>query len=248
MGTGRELKTALVSGRADVIMTSETNFVVLLGNGFDCYALHSLGSAGRMALVVKPDSKVKTLADLKGGKIATIFGTSIHQPTLEWIDQAGLQDEIQVVDMPSQAAMQAALKTGAISAIMTWDPFLAQGLNQNQYRIVKQKEFDLITIASPGFHQDPDAVQRLNAATKEALLYVAQHKEQVNKWFSQMAKLDVKTIDDASRLNANYSAKSLNDVDLSISPRFREQMNKEARFLFAQKSLTRLPEIGKFLQ
>ncbi|MBX3021751.1 MAG: transporter substrate-binding domain-containing protein [Bdellovibrionales bacterium] len=247
MGTGRELKTALVSGRADVIMTSETNFVILVGNGFDCFAINSLGSAGRMALVVPPGSSVQSLADLKGKKIATIFGTSIHQPAMEWVKAAGLEDQIQVLDMPSQGAMNAALKSGAVQAIMTWDPFLTQGVNQKQYRILQQKDFDLITVASPSFRDNGDAVARLNAATKEALLYVAQNKEQVNRWFSQMAKLDVKTIDDASRLNRNYSAKTLEDVSLSISPQFRDHMNRQARFLFAQKSLTRLPELGRYL-
>lgn len=248
LGTGRELKTALVSGRADVIMTSETNFVVLLGNGYDCFAVNSLGSAGRMALVVPPGSKVEDLKDLKGGKVATIFGTSIHQPAEEWVHEAGLHDDIQILDLPSQAAMQAALKTGAVQAIMTWDPFLAQGLNRGHYRIVKERDFDLITIASAKFHENVDTVQRFNDATREALLYVAQNKTQVNTWFSQMAKLDVKTIDDASKLNANYQAKTLSDVDLKISDKFRERMNREARFLFAQKSLTRLPELGKYIQ
>jgi ABC-type nitrate/sulfonate/bicarbonate transport system substrate-binding protein len=248
MGTGKELKTALVSGQADVILTSETNFIVLLGNGYDCFAINSLGSAGRMALVVPPNSKVHDLADLKGGKVATIFGTSIHQPALEWIEQAGLQSDVQVISSSSQAAMQAALRTGAVQAIMTWDPFLAQGLSGKEYRILKQRDFDLITVGSPAFHARTDQLKRFNEATREALLYVAQHKSEVNGWFSQMAKLDTKIIDEASQLNANYEAKTLSDVRVEISPRFREQLNREARFLFAQKSLTRLPELGKFLE
>jgi ABC-type nitrate/sulfonate/bicarbonate transport system substrate-binding protein len=248
MGTGRELKTALVSGQADVIMTSETNFVILVGNGFDCFAINSLGSAGRKALVVPPESKIHSLEDLKGKRVATIFGTSIHQPAQEWMEHAGLATEVEIVDLSSQAAMQAALKTGAVAAMMTWDPFLAQGLNRGHYRIVKERDFDLITVASPKFHGEAGAVQRFNEATREALLYVSQHKSQVNGWFSAMAKLDVKTIDDASRLNSNYSVDNLKDVNLSISPRFREQLNREARFLFSQKSLTRLPELGKYIE
>ena len=103
MGTGRELKTAMVSGRADVIFTSQTNFVVLLGNGFEAYALGSLGSAGHLALVVPKDSAVRSLADLKGGQIATIYGTSLHQPALEWVREAGLQQDVRVMDLGSHA-------------------------------------------------------------------------------------------------------------------------------------------------
>lgn len=248
LGTGRELKSALVSGQADVILTSETNFVILLGNGFDCYALHSLGSAGRLALVVPPGSSARELKDLKGGKIATIFGTSVHQPALEWLEDEGLEHDITLVDLASQGAMHAALKSGAVNAIVTWDPFLARGLNTSEYRILKQKDFGLITIAAPTFKKNADAVARFETASREALLYVAQHKDEVNGWFSRLAKLDVKTIDDASRLNTNYLAKSLDDVNLRISPAFRAQLNREARFLFAQKTLTRLPELGKFVE
>jgi ABC-type nitrate/sulfonate/bicarbonate transport system substrate-binding protein len=242
MGTGRELKTALVSGHADVIFSSQTNFVVLIGSGFEGYAVSTLGEAGRLALVVKPTSPVKTLADLKGRRVGTIFGTSIHQPLLEWLKAEKLERDVKVVDVASHAALQASLETGAIDAVMTWDPYLARGLNQNSYRIVKEQTFGLITIASAKVAQNADVLARFNAATREAMLYAAQHKKEVNGWFGKMAKLD-----DASRLNKNYEARQLAEVDLSLSPTYRARLSDEAKFLYEIKTVPRLADVPRHI-
>lgn len=73
MNTGKEMKLALVGNQVDVILTSESNFVVLLGQGFKCYAIASLGSDGKMGLVVNEDSGIKNLSDLKNKKNRNTF-------------------------------------------------------------------------------------------------------------------------------------------------------------------------------
>ena len=125
---------------------------------------------------------------------------------------------------------------------------MTRGLREGAYRVIKQKEFDLITLGSKSFHADGAAVHRLDAAVREALLYVAENKAQVNGWFAKSAKLDLQTIDESSRLNANYSVRALGDVNLSIGARFRAELNREAEFLFAQKALARRPELGPYLR
>src|SRR5690606_28259218 len=65
MGTGREMKTAITADQLDVIMTSESNFVVLRGQGFDGVAFSSLGSAGRVGLMTGVNSGINSIADLK---------------------------------------------------------------------------------------------------------------------------------------------------------------------------------------
>lgn len=247
MGTGRELKTALVSGQADVIISSQTNFVVLRGMGYDGYAIQTLGEAGRLALVVRADSAIDDLAELKGKTVGTIFGTSIHQPLMEWIKESGLEKQIKVVDIASMAAMQASLKTGAIDAVMTWDPFLAQGLNKKWYKIIKQQSFDLITVSNQSFARNKDFVHRYNSATKEALIYLSKNKAEVNSWFAAMSKLDLKSVEDASRLNRNYSAQKMADIDLSLSPSYEKRLESEARFLFEAKSILKNPELKKYI-
>lgn len=247
MGTGRELKTALVSGQADIIITSQTNFVVLRGSGYEGYAIQSLGEAGRLALVVLPDSKIKSLADLKGKTVATIFGTSIHQPLMEWIKTEKLEGSIKVVDIASQAAMLGSLRAGAIDAVMTWDPFLAQGLNKNMFKSIKEQYFDLITVASKKVASDKDVLIRYEQATKDALVYLSQNKAQVNAWFAQMSKLDIKSVDDASKLNRNYIINKASDINLKLSAEYQKRLESEARFLYEAKSIPQNPTLDKYI-
>jgi hypothetical protein len=75
-GTGREMKVAMVAGKEDVMISSESVFLILVGQGFDAYGISSLGAEGKMALVVPVNSTVKEVKDLKGKKLATMFGTS----------------------------------------------------------------------------------------------------------------------------------------------------------------------------
>jgi len=242
MPTGRELKIALVSGEADVILTSEANLVVLLGEGFDARAIGSLGSAGRMALIVAKDSKFKTLADLKGKTIATIFGTSLHQPAITWAKQAGAE----VTNMNQIGTMMAALMAGKIDAVMTWDPFLDEALTRGQARVIQQEHFDLVTVAQGKFvDSHPDAIEKLNKAFREAVLYMVNNKEQVNGWFGEMSKLSVESIDRSSRENKNYSAKDLNAVDLAISAEYLKRLEGMAEFLFEQKVIRTKPQVAK---
>lgn len=241
IGTGRELKTALVSGRVDVILTSQSNFVVLLGEGFPAKAVNSLGSAGRLALVVAKNSPVKDIGDLRGKKIATIFGTSLHQPAMKWAANAG---GAHVVNISQVGALHAALETGAVAAALTYDPFLSELLAADKVRILREDRFDLITVAAEKFAtKNPQAVSALASAFRQAVVYLRANRETVNQWFSERAKLSSTAIDQASKMNSNYSAKPEDAVVLDISIELRKKLSAEGEFLFKEKVVKKLPDI-----
>jgi ABC-type nitrate/sulfonate/bicarbonate transport system substrate-binding protein len=247
MGTGRELKSALVSGQADVIMTSETNFIILLGNGFDCVAINSIGSAGRIALAVKANSKYKKIDDLKGQKAAAIFGTSGHQPLVEWVNDEKLQNEVQIVDIGSVAAMNAALATQSVAGIMSFDPFLQNNLSNGQLRIIKERQFNLITIGSRSFVNNKDVVNRLNEAFRDAIMEVVNNKEKVNGWFSEKSKMSISIIDSATKYNLNYMVKKSQDISLNLSKNFISDLERQAIFLNNQKIINQRPDVKKYI-
>ena len=243
LGTGRELKVALVSGQADVILTSQTNFVVLLGEGYDARALGSLGSAGRYGLIVK-NGRVNSLNDLKGKTIATIFGTSIHQPAMEWADAAGAK----VVNIGSIAAMASALEAGAVDAIVSWDPYLTGSLDRQSAKLLKDDHFDLITVASNAYlAKHNEAAAKLKVALAKAVDYLRVHREEINREFGQMAKVGINVIDKASQSNQNYSAPPGSPVQQGISKKLRTKLNQEAEFLFHEKVIQSKPEIDSHI-
>lgn len=75
------------------------------------------------AILVKPDAPIKTLADLKGKKVAFQKGSSAHYLVVRALDKAGLQwSDITPIYLPPADA-RAAFERGSIDAWAVWDPY-----------------------------------------------------------------------------------------------------------------------------
>ncbi len=218
---GQGLRDALVTNNLDVILTSEANFVTLLGGKtpFPCRVIATLGSAGRIGLMVRPDAVYQSMADMKGKVILTPFGTSAHYPAVKWATDAGLTPGQDIEIRNSQAAeARQALMRGDVDAISLWDPYIAQMLEEKQARLLVSKtDFWTTTVVSEEFYnQNHDALVNLLAALKESLFYLAHHQDQANQWLSQTMKVDAKLIHQGSKYNTNYNTKEIKDV--SVAP------------------------------
>ena len=88
------------------------------------------------AIVVPKDSAIKTVADLRGKKVALNKGSNVHYLLVRALEKAGLQyTDIQPVFLPPADA-RAAFEKGAVDAWVIWDPFLAAVEKQTGARIV----------------------------------------------------------------------------------------------------------------
>ncbi|HEY8881684.1 MAG TPA: aliphatic sulfonate ABC transporter substrate-binding protein, partial [Roseateles sp.] len=77
------------------------------------------------AILVKPDSPLKTLADLKGRRVALQKGSSAHFLTVRALKKAGLAwNDIQAIYLPPADA-RAAFERGSVDAWAVWDPYYA---------------------------------------------------------------------------------------------------------------------------
>ena len=88
------------------------------------------------AIVVPKDSAIKTLADLKGKKIALNKGSNVHYLLVKALEKQGLKyTDIQPVYLPPADA-RAAFERGAVDAWVIWDPFLAAVEKQSGARLL----------------------------------------------------------------------------------------------------------------
>jgi len=248
LALGKELKTALVSERLDIILTSEANFLVLAGQGFECQAIASLGSGGKMGLVVKKDSSVKKVADLKGKKIGTLFGTSLHRPALQWVKEAGLDplQDVSIVNIPEIGAMRASLFTGDLDAIVDLDPHLYENIRKGKLTLLQEDSIELVAVASAKYlKQNPGAIPRIRKALAEASFYLASNKEKVNGWYAKLNNYDLKMIDAASRANRNYLASSLANTNVAVSGELRKKLDLLGSFLVEQKLIKNRPDLSQ---
>ncbi len=87
-------------------------------------------------IVVHKDSPIKTLADLKGKKIALNKGSNVHYLLVKALEKQGLKyTDIQPVYLPPADA-RAAFERGAVDAWVIWDPFLAAVEKQSGARLL----------------------------------------------------------------------------------------------------------------
>jgi sulfonate transport system substrate-binding protein len=88
------------------------------------------------AIVVPKDSPLKSVAELKGKKVALNKGSNVHYLLLRALEKAGLKyTDITPVFLPPADA-RAAFEKGAVDAWVIWDPFLAAVQKQGQARIL----------------------------------------------------------------------------------------------------------------
>jgi sulfonate transport system substrate-binding protein len=88
------------------------------------------------AIVVPKDSTIKSVADLKGRKVALNKGSNVHYLLVKVLEKQGLKPtDLQVVYLPPADA-RAAFERGAVDAWVIWDPFLAAVEQQSGARVL----------------------------------------------------------------------------------------------------------------
>ncbi|AYG59387.1 aliphatic sulfonate ABC transporter substrate-binding protein [Rhizobium jaguaris] len=124
--SGPPLLEALGAGALDFGATGDVPpLFAQAANGNLLYVGQYKGSPEGSAILVRKDSPIETLSDLKGKKVAFKRGSSAHNVTVKALRKGGLTvDDIQALDLAPPDA-SAAFKTGAIDAWSIWDPYLA---------------------------------------------------------------------------------------------------------------------------
>ena len=123
---GPQLLEALSVGALEFGMTGDSPPVFAQAAGKDLvYVGAEPPKPDSSAILVLRDSPLKTLADLKGKKIALQKGSSAHYLVVRAIEKAGLQwSDIQPIYL-TPADARAAFERKSVDAWGIWDPFFA---------------------------------------------------------------------------------------------------------------------------
>ncbi|MBD1550004.1 sulfonate ABC transporter substrate-binding protein [Pseudomonas typographi] len=135
---GPQLLEGLNVGSIDFGVTGETPPVFAQAAGADLlYVAVEPPAPTSEALLVPKDSPIKTLADLKGKKIALNKGSNVHYLLVRALEKAGIAySDIQPVYLaPSDA--RAAFERGSVDAWAIWDPYQAAAEQQLQARTLQ---------------------------------------------------------------------------------------------------------------
>jgi sulfonate transport system substrate-binding protein len=90
-----------------------------------------------LAILVAKDSPFRSVADLKGRRIATNRGSIGHQVVLAALEEAGLPFDSVTLNFLPPADAKLALTSGAVDAWATWEPYTSTAELAGLVRVVR---------------------------------------------------------------------------------------------------------------
>ncbi|TWI67655.1 sulfonate transport system substrate-binding protein [Pseudoduganella lurida] len=164
------------------------------------YVGHEPPSPESEAIVVPKDSKLASVAQLKGKRVALNKGSNVHFLLLRALEKAGVAwQDIQPVYLPPADA-RAAFERGAVDAWAIWDPFLAAAQKQLGVRILADGKG---IVANHQFYLASRTWAEKNPALNNILLeeiakvddWGRQHPKEVAAILAAQTGLDVAIVD-----------------------------------------------------
>lgn len=128
------------------------------------------------AILVPKNSSLKSVADLKGKKVALNKGSNVHYLLVRALEQAGLKySDVEVVFL-APADARAAFERGSIDAWVIWDPFQAAAEAATGARTLADGTG---VVAN---HQFYLSAQKFYNGDKKALEVVLEELREVDAW------------------------------------------------------------------
>ncbi|RQP33115.1 aliphatic sulfonate ABC transporter substrate-binding protein [Burkholderia ubonensis] len=192
LGSNRALEF-LNSGALDFGSTAGLAAVLARANGNPIRTVYVFSRPEWTALVVRKDSSIKTLADLKGKKIAATRGTDPFLFTLRALHTAGLtRDDVELVNLQHPDG-RTALANGQVDAWAGLDPHMAAAQVEDGarllYRNVAFNTYGFLNAREAFIEQYPQAVARVLKVYEKARQWIVAHPDDTAKLVADASKL-----------------------------------------------------------
>ena len=183
-GSNRALEY-LNSGSIDFGSTAGLAAVLSRANGSPIKTVYVASRPEWTALVVAKDSPIKTVADLKGHKIAATKGTDPYLFTLRSLQQAGLsKDDVELVHLQHPDG-RTALEKGDVDAWAGLDPHMAasevQAGSRLLYRNSQFNSYGVVSVTERYAKEHPQAIQTVLKAYEQAREWAVKHPDELAK-------------------------------------------------------------------
>ncbi|MDD3930548.1 MAG: ABC transporter substrate-binding protein [Clostridiaceae bacterium] len=255
--SGVDANKALLSNSIDFATMGHTNAVIALATGIkvELVWIHEvLGKAEQ--LVVRQNSGIERIEDLAGRQVATVFASTAHYSLLNALRDAGIEDQVTLLDMQT-ADIVAAWERGDIDAAYTWQPtldrLLAEGLSLVSSEEMAERGVVTanVLLARQGFSQKYPILMAdfISALAKAGDLYRADPEKA-----AQIAgdELEIPTTVASEQMSGSLwltREEALSEAFMGTSAdpgHFVQVMHDTAAFLAEQQSIQSIPTYEDF--
>lgn len=191
-------------------------------------------SPSAQAIVVRADSPIKTVADLKGKKIGFAKAAGVHYLLIAALEKAGLAFKDIEPAYLTPADGRAAFERGAIDAWVVWDPFLAAVQKQSAVRVLADGR-DLASYqryylaGTPYAQARPDVLRVFFSELQKAGVWVKQSPKDAAALLAPVWGLDASVIELANS-RRSYEVRA-------VVPSALAEQQRIADAFFAEKLL-----------
>jgi sulfonate transport system substrate-binding protein len=175
---------------------SSAGAAALIGkaNGNPIKAVYVYSRPEWTALVVRKDSSIKSVGDLKGRKVAVTRGTDPHIFLLRALHEAGLTEkDIQIVVLQHPEG-RIALEKGDVDAWAGLDPMMAQTELQAGskliYRNISFNSYGVLDVREEFANKYPAYVEKVLTGYEKARLWAIQNPDEFHRLYAVDARLD----------------------------------------------------------
>ena len=185
----------LNSGAIDIGSTAGLAAVLGKANGNPIRAVYIFSRPEWTALVVRKDSPIRTLADLKGKKIAATKGTDPFLFTLRALHTVGLtRDDVELVNLQHPDG-RTALANGQVDVWAGLDPHMAAAQiddgDRLLYRNVDFNTYGFLDAREAFLQQYPETVARVLKVYEMARVWIIAHPDDAAKIVSEESKISL---------------------------------------------------------
>lgn len=167
------------------------------------YFAQEAPSPSAQAIVVRADSALRSVADLKGKKIAVTKAAGSHYLLIASLEKAGLKFKDIEPAYLTPADGRAAFERGSVDAWVIWDPFLAAVQRQAQVRVLADgrnvADYQRYYLAATTFAEArPDVLAVVFDELRKTGAWVKQSPKEAAALLAPVWGLDAATIEAAN--------------------------------------------------
>lgn len=191
-GSNRSLEY-LNGGSTDFASTVGLAAVLSRANGAPIHTVYVASRPEWTALVVPKDSPIRSLADLKGQKIAATKGTDPFLFLLQSLQQAGLdKNDVDIVHLQHPDG-RVALERGDVQAWAGLDPLMAaselQSGSRLLYRNLDFNSYGVLSVSERFAAEQPQLIRQVIAAYEQARQWAIANPDALAQLLADEAKL-----------------------------------------------------------
>jgi sulfonate transport system substrate-binding protein len=180
---GPQMLEALNAGSLDIGATGAPPPVFSQAAGADLvYVAAEPPPVTSEAIIVKPDSPIRSVAQLRGKKVAFQRGSGSHLLLVAALEKAGMNiRDVQAVYL-APAEARAAFEAGAVDAWVIWDPYLAAAQKAYRPRVLADRTgllpaYGFYLAARPFLQRAPDVVATVLEQFAQAGQWANTHRQ-----------------------------------------------------------------------